>query len=251
MERGFHPREQGDLGEIQAMAWLASVGARVWVPLNHSPDADVIAELGEGDPLRIQVKTSGYCKGDRFSVSLCTNGGNRSWGGAVNLFDRARCEFLFVWLTDGRRWFIPSSAVDGRRGINLGGKKYSEYAIRRDGEIPEAAACCLQCPSPTRGSAVVGETGRSVKSVASPERVRLPPPPSSPAAAGVRRSRSARATISSGHQVTIPIGPFRSAGLNPGDRFEVTAIDEGAVLIERVHAAPHPPQQSLDLDVVA
>jgi len=51
--------------------------------------------------------------------------------------------------------------------------------------------------------------------------------------------------------MTIPIGPFRRAQLNPGDRFEVTAIDTGTLLVERVHAAPAPPQQELDLDVVA
>ena len=58
---------------------------------------------------------------------------------------------------------------------------------------------------------------------------------------GLRESRgsgalpSARATISSGHQITIPIGPFTAAGLTPGDRFEVVAEGPGAVRIERVH----------------
>jgi hypothetical protein len=51
--------------------------------------------------------------------------------------------------------------------------------------------------------------------------------------------------------MTIPVGPFRHAGLNPGDRFEVTAQGEGRLLLERVHAAPAPPQQELGLDVVA
>lgn len=243
MGTGFHPREQGDLGEIEAMAWLAALGARVWVPLNHSPDADVIAEIGDGSPLRVQVKTSGCRRGEVFSVSLCTNGGNQSWSGTVSLFDRDRCDFLFVRLTDGRRWFIPSSAVDGRRGINLGGRKYSEYEIGAGGEMPEAAARSLQCPSPMRGSAVVGETGGSVKSVPRAEWVRFPPPPSSPTSqAGARESQVGRSTISPGHQMTIPIGPFRHAGLNAGDRFEVTAIGDGALMIERVHAEA-PPQQ--------
>ena len=52
---------------------------------------------------------------------------------------------------------------------------------------------------------------------------------------GVRSSSSARATISSGHQITIPIGPFTAAGLTPGDRFEVVAEGPGSVRIERVH----------------
>ena len=40
---------------------------------------------------------------------------------------------------------------------------------------------------------------------------------------GVRVAVAARATISSGHQITIPIGPFTAAALGAGDRFEVTA----------------------------
>ena len=134
------------------MAWLASIGARVWIPLNHSPDADVIAEIDGGRPLRVQVKTSGCEKDGIYSVSLCTNGGNQSWTGAVSFFDWSRCDFLFVWLIDDRSWFIPSSAVDGTRGINLGGRKYSEYEIQANGEIPQAAARCLQCRSPTGGA---------------------------------------------------------------------------------------------------
>ena len=37
MPKGFHPRKQGDMGEMQAMAWLASIGAQVWIPIGHSP----------------------------------------------------------------------------------------------------------------------------------------------------------------------------------------------------------------------
>src|SRR5437660_402443 len=50
-------REQGDIGERSAMEWLGSVGAYVAIPIGHSPDWDVIAELA-GRLLRVQVKTS-------------------------------------------------------------------------------------------------------------------------------------------------------------------------------------------------
>lgn len=56
-ERAVNRRVQGDLGEFSAMEWLASKGALVWVPLGHSPDVDLIAELN-GRLLRVQVKTS-------------------------------------------------------------------------------------------------------------------------------------------------------------------------------------------------
>ena len=50
------PREQGDFGELSAMQWLASQGASVALPVGHSPDWDLIAEL-DGRLLRVQVKT--------------------------------------------------------------------------------------------------------------------------------------------------------------------------------------------------
>jgi hypothetical protein len=42
--------------------------------------------------------------------------------------------------------------------------------------------------------------------------------------------------MSSGHQMTIPIGPFRAAGLAAGDRFEVIADGPGSFRAVRVHA---------------
>ena len=162
MPKGFHPRKQGDMGEMQAMAWLASIGAQVWIPIGHSPDVDVIAEL-EGRLHRVQVKSSSCQKGERFAVGLCTNGGNQSWTGAVSFFDHARCDFLFVWLIDGRRWFIPSTAVDGKRGINLGGPKYAEYEIRADGEVPEGVGEPPTMPVPDRGERRSRRDGRACK----------------------------------------------------------------------------------------
>lgn len=225
------------------MRWLTAVGVEVFVPLGHSRDADLIA-IFEQRMFRIQVKSSGCRQGaDSYAVALCTSGGNRSWTGAVRYFDRARCDFLFVWTTGDRRWFIPSTAVDGRRAINVGGRKYSEFEIGPSNEIPPASFRCLQCPSPTRGSAAVGEAGGPVKSVPMAEWVRIPPPPSTSGAndvQGVRSSPRARATISSGHQITIPVGPFSAAGLSPGDRFEVVAEGPGTVRIERVHRGEPP-----------
>src|SRR6476620_2694743 len=58
-ERAVNRRVQGDLGEFSAMEWLASKGALVWIPLGHSPDVDLMAELN-GRLVRIQVKTSTY-----------------------------------------------------------------------------------------------------------------------------------------------------------------------------------------------
>ncbi|MGN6557961.1 MAG: group I intron-associated PD-(D/E)XK endonuclease [Solirubrobacterales bacterium] len=111
-ERAVNRRVQGDIGELSAMEWLASKDAVIWVPFTHSPHVDLMAEWDEG-PVRIQVKTStvrGTTKSgeNRWSVSIATNGGNRSWSGVAKRFDPARVDYLFVLVGDGRRWFIPA-----------------------------------------------------------------------------------------------------------------------------------------------
>src|SRR3954471_12402662 len=103
---GLKRSEQGDLGEMSAMHWLASRGGRIAVPVGHNEHWDLIAELRE-ELLRVQVKTSGFWRNARWEVTLCTRGGNRSWGGVVKRLDPARFDRLFVHVADGRRWFIP------------------------------------------------------------------------------------------------------------------------------------------------
>jgi hypothetical protein len=125
------PREQGDIGERSAVEWLWSQGAAVFVPFGHSPDYDLVGDLGDG-ALRIQVKTcTRRTPAGNWGVMLCTRGlsGNQSWSGVAKYFAADRCDALFVLVGDGRRWFIPSDAVEGRAGICLGGTKYAEYEV--------------------------------------------------------------------------------------------------------------------------
>ena len=131
------PREQGDIGELSAMYWLASKGAHVAVPVGCSPYWDLIAEL-DGRAVRIQVKTSRCFVRKRWDVTLCTRGGNQSWNGIVKRLDASRYDFLFVLVADGRRWFIPSERVEGGSGLRLGGPKYAEFEIERGDPIPQA-----------------------------------------------------------------------------------------------------------------
>lgn len=190
--------------------------------------------------MRVQVKTSRFSQvPGRFAVQLCTYGGNRSWTGEVKGFGAHRCDVLFVCVGDGRRWLIPATAVDGRKAIVLGGPKYSEFEVEQ-----EAASAWIFDPSldssDPRGGAVAGETGQPVKLVAKPEWVRIPPPPSAPAAAvegSIEASAAGRTTISPGHQMTIPIGCFRAAGLSSGDRLGVEALGDGEVRLTRIHSA--------------
>ena len=125
------PRLQGDIGEWSAIGWLIDQGAKVFLPLGHSPDVDLVADFGDR-LVRVQVKTSTVRRNGRFEVTLVTRGGNRSWNGVVKLFDPMRCDYLFVHVGDGRRWFIPSSVVDGGSKVLLGGPKYLAHEVEPD-----------------------------------------------------------------------------------------------------------------------
>jgi PD-(D/E)XK endonuclease len=136
-----NPRQQGDLGELSAIEWLVSRGLPVYTPLFHAPDVDLITLLGDR-PTRIQVKTTRRrAPTGHWHVMICTRGGNRSWNGVSKPFSPERCDFLFVVVGNGRRWFIPSQAVEGSSGITLGGPKYAEYEVEpgRPLEVFEAA----------------------------------------------------------------------------------------------------------------
>jgi hypothetical protein len=65
----MNPREQGDLGEWSAIEWLVSRGARVYLPLGHSPDVDLVADLEER-LVRVQVKTCGMRRNRRWEVAI-------------------------------------------------------------------------------------------------------------------------------------------------------------------------------------
>lgn len=152
MER-MSPRRQGDLGELSALNWLMEQGYDVYLPLGHSPDCDMIADNGQ-TPLRIQVKTSTRHRNRRWEVMLCTKGGNRSWSGVAKLFNASRCDRLFVLVADGRRWFIPATAVDAGTGLLLGGPKYAKFEVEPGKPLPSpdpdrslSSSSLVGCPS--------------------------------------------------------------------------------------------------------
>jgi PD-(D/E)XK endonuclease len=132
------PRIQGDCGEFSAIGWLLSRGASVFLPFEHSPNVDLVADLGDR-LIGVQVKTSTVERKGRFDVTLATRGGNQSWSGLVKRFCPAQCDYLFVHVSDGRRWFIPSSEVGGGAHIALGGPKYAAYEVE-PGESLEVMA---------------------------------------------------------------------------------------------------------------
>jgi PD-(D/E)XK nuclease superfamily protein len=133
--RLMNTREQGDRGEMSAADWFVSQGVSIALPFGHSPDWDLAAELA-GHLVRVQVKTSNCFHKSRWVVAICTRGGNQSWNGTVKRFSRARCDYLFVHVGDGRRWLIPSDKVEGGSGLILGGPKYAKYEIDSGRPLP-------------------------------------------------------------------------------------------------------------------
>src|SRR3954454_22321987 len=220
----FHPRQQGDLGEATAIQWLTSIGAIVAFPLFHSPDYDLIADLGRC-LFRIQVKTSScrHVSTGHFAVQLATSGGNQSWNRVVKKFDSSRFDYLFALVEDGRKWFIPSSEIGASHQISLGGEKYSEFQLGH----PDDPRSTL--PG-RRGGAGVGEPGRTVNPMALPEWVRFPPPPPPPRAG----SAVGRTKMSKHHQVAVPRAVAAASAIKPGDRFHVESEGTGRFLMTRV-----------------
>jgi PD-(D/E)XK endonuclease len=133
------PREQGDFGELSAMYWLASRGARIAIPVGNNSHWDLVAELDDR-AVRVQVKTGRHRRRGRWEVTVSTRGGNQSWTGVAKLLDRSRFDYLFVLVADGRRWFIPAESVDGCSCLCLGGPKYDEFEVERGDPIPGCAA---------------------------------------------------------------------------------------------------------------
>jgi PD-(D/E)XK endonuclease len=251
MERLINRRRQGDIGEASAIEWLTRGGALVALPVGHSPDFDLVAQIGE-HLLRIQVKTSTqelHTPNEhlRFPVSLVTCGGNQSWNGVAKLFDPAKVDYLFALTSAGRRWFIPARDLEGKRAVQLGGPKYSEYEIERTAPIRElvyGADAVLESLPP--GEYPSGQRTAAVNRQAQPSEVRiLPPPPDSsdapdpPAVGGTR--------MSSNHQVTIPRAVAAASSLEPGDRFRVESDGPGSLVMTRieVYMERHGPQLAL------
>ena len=134
-----NPRKQGDLGELSAIDWLGARGYPIWLPLGHSPDVDLVTRIA-GQLVGVQVKTSTVFRNRRWEVTVCTRGGNRSWSGLVKHFSSERCDWLFVLVADGRRWFIPSGVVDATAALRLGGPKYAAHEVEPGRQLTASMA---------------------------------------------------------------------------------------------------------------
>jgi hypothetical protein len=81
--------------------------------------------------------------------------GDRSWSGLVKRFTSNRCDLLFVLVGDGRRWSIPSEAVDGGARVVLDGPKYAEFEVEPGQPLPSHARPDRYARQPRRGTQAV------------------------------------------------------------------------------------------------
>jgi Holliday junction resolvase-like predicted endonuclease len=233
------PRQQGDIGELSAMEWLASRGAHIYVPVGHSPDVDLVAEI-EGVVLRIEVKTSTHRRDGRWGVLISTRGGNQSWTGLVKYFDRSRCDYLFVHVGDGRRWLIPTGAIDGRSGIMLGGPKYAEYEVEPGRPLERTLSDPGLKSAGSPGEYPSGQRGGAVNAVAQSFGGSNPPSPIStpqpvrPTNYERTPGQRGEAVINQKRRLTIPQRPFFEAGFENGGRVRVRAVGPGRMLVEQI-----------------
>jgi Holliday junction resolvase-like predicted endonuclease len=233
------PRQQGDIGELSAMEWLASKGAHIYVPVGHSPDIDLIAQI-DGVALRIEVKTTTRrnARGG-WNAMISTRGGNQSWTGLAKYFDPSRCDYLFIHVGDGRRWCIPSAAIEARTGLVLGGPKYSEFEIDQGRPLisPTETAGLESRPA---GGVPKRSNGAPCKGAGSAFGGSNPPSPISshrrirPTNYERKSGQRGEAVINQKRRLTIPQRPFFEAGFANGGRVRVKADGPGRLVVEQI-----------------
>ena len=253
MERLINRRQQGDLGEASAIEWFTRAGAVVSVPLGHSPDYDLIVDLGPG-PLRVQAKTStqivitpnGH---EHYKVMLATNGGNQSWNHECKRFGPDRTDLVFIVVANGRRWLIPSVEIDAERQVQLGGPRYSEFEIDASNEIHSLVYGATE--TPPKLSSEPGERrswrggpdckfGALALSEFESHLPHSPPPDELRELAGElpelppRTRTEGQTRVSGNRQIVIPKRAYESARLCLGDRLKAVATGEGQVSFRRI-----------------
>jgi hypothetical protein len=250
MDRLINRRRQGDLGEASAIEWLTGIGATVLIPLGHSPHLDLVAEI-RGQLIRIQVKTCvsrerRRAGEGRWQVQLATQGGNQSWSGVAKKFDRAKMDYLFVLVGDGRRWFIPSAALEVSRSIRLGGSKYAEFEISRGEPLEHlvygdgvATLNSKRHPGEYRS----GQTGCAVNALAlsfagsnpaSPIVAAVPKTEVKPTRYERKLGKEGQAIVNQKRRLTIPQKAFFEAGFQNGSKVQVRAGGLGRIVVEQI-----------------
>lgn len=120
-------RKQGDIGLGSAIAYFTSNHYVVSIPLTDSQEYDLVVDAGDGLK-KVQVKTSSYqTPSGSYEVMLKTKGGNKSRV-SVKSFDPTAVDLLFILLSDGSRYLIPTDDDTNTGTITLG-RKYDQFKV--------------------------------------------------------------------------------------------------------------------------
>ena len=173
---------------------------------------------------------------------IATRGGNQSWSGLTKHFEPGRCDFLFVHVADGRRWFLPTAVLECRSGLTLGGPKYAEFEIEpgrrlRAPRLESGAAAPGERRSWRAGAAVnlchaLSEFD-SLLPHSSETRPAVQPPRFKPSKHERRLGKSGQAVINQKRRVTLPQEALIAAGLRDGDRVRARADGPGRIILEK------------------
>jgi len=129
LRQAKNSKHQGDIGMAVAIAWLATNGYRVAIPLTDSQDYDLVIEV-EGKFATVQVRTTYYrtkATGN-FQVTLKVTGGNRSGTGKTKYFTESGVDFLFVVTDNHDMYFIPRVEIEAKVALTLC-EKYEQYRV--------------------------------------------------------------------------------------------------------------------------
>lgn len=102
----MNTKQQGDVGLARAIAYFASAGHTVCIPLTDSQAYDLVVDI-KGKLTRIQVKTTTYIRNGSYTVSLTTKGGNRSGQGRIKELDKSAVDAVFILTGTGEMYLCP------------------------------------------------------------------------------------------------------------------------------------------------
>ena len=116
----LHWRRTGRPRRTLSDAVARIAGRERLLPGRPQPALGLHRRIGRSRSLRVQVQDMHVCVNKAAgAVTVCTRGGNQSWNGLSSASIPQRCDYLFVLVGDGRRWFIPADALEAATGLSL------------------------------------------------------------------------------------------------------------------------------------
>lgn len=120
-------KEKGNSGMAMAIAYFATNGYTVSIPLNDTQDYDLIVEK-DSKFRSVQVKATG-CKRKNgiYQVALKSCGGTK--GKIYKTIVDTKVDDIFILNEEFEMYLIPREKIKNRSTLNLC-KKYQEYKIK-------------------------------------------------------------------------------------------------------------------------